>query len=209
MPWPVVSDFQTYLQTIPESNVSDSYDYQGALDSAVRKFQDQTGRQGFLGDGSTVSVLYNPPDGRSGRLLLYIDDFYEIDAVACAVNSANPAGRVLTLDVDYALLPDNPSGWAFPFERIEFFCYLGFERRSVKVTGKRGYQSDVPPDVFEGILEESSAVALTNSVGTAGSIKQDRQGERSRSYETSHTTIDRLHEAFDAKVARYLKIGAV
>lgn len=143
------------------------------LAALTREFETKTGRRPFLSTGSNTVRYFDPPDGRSGRLLLSIDA-YDVDEVRTGYSSSS-AGTVLTEGTDYVLGPVEKASEE-PYAWIEFLTSPGYLRGSVKVTAKFGRET-VPDDAWLAMCNQAAVMALMRSQNPAGVLTKVKQGD--------------------------------
>ena len=202
-----VQDLLTGMGLTPDAG----YDYTSDINSVVEEFERRTGRPQFLSDLSSVSVRFDPPDGRDGKIRLYIWDWYVITAVVVGY-SLTESGTTLTEETDYWLVHECEGDDTTPIVGIDFVSWqTSFdEPKSIRITGRRGYAATLPADVKQAILAECASMYLLAKQGNTGLVARQKQGDREVEYRNDKAELSpsgQLHSQFEKCVSRRLRIS--
>lgn len=207
MPAPTTTNLTSFLTTIGVT-ASGSADLTALLASATLEFETRTGRQKYQGDAGTTAVRYTIPPLQGNSVRLTIADCWAITEIK--VNySGGSTGKVLTEYDDFIYRPDGYTQKRRPIEAIQFVHMPSIEPGSILVTGKLGYASDMPTDVFEAILSGAAAQLMIQQAGESGSVTEEKNGDRSVKYGAGNDlgTVERLQKVFDTTASRYIKVA--
>lgn len=133
------------------SDTSDDTVLSSLLEAASRYVDNQTGRR-FYQDASDTDYYYSGQDEMS-RVML--PDFASITTVSVDYTDTRTYTALTATDFD--TLPDNAAAEGLPFTGLEVAptsltaSYFPDWRKSVKVTGKRGWPA-VPADIRDAVL---------------------------------------------------------
>jgi hypothetical protein len=204
---PTTTDLTNFLTTIGVT-ASGSADLSALLNSATLEFETRTGRQKYQGDTGVTAVRYTIPALQGNSVRLTIADCWAITEVRTNYSGAG-TGVVLTEYTDYIHRPDGHTQKKQPIEAIQFVYMPSIEPGSILITGKLGYASDMPADVFQAILSRAASQLLIQQAGESATVAEEKQGDRSVKYgsEAGRGTIDRLQKVFDLTASRYTKVA--
>jgi hypothetical protein len=206
MPAPTTGNLTSFLTTIGVT-ASGSADLSALLNSATLEFETRTGRQKYQGDTGVTAVRYTIPALQGNSVRLTIADCWAITEVRTNY-SGGSTGVVLTEYTDFIHRPDGHTQKKRPIEAIQFVYMPSIEPGSILITGKLGYASDMPADVFEAILSGAAAQLMTQQAGESGTITDEKNGDRSVKYSgDQNSTIQRLQSVFDLTASRYTKVA--
>jgi hypothetical protein len=203
---PVAADLTAFMTgmgvTLPAS-----VDEDGLLAAATLEFENRTGRKKYQGDATTTAIRYTLPWPQGALIRLTINDVWALTEVRTGY-TASGTGKVLEEYTDYLVSPPNPSTIGRPVEGIIFRYAPPTNPGEILITGKLGYASSMPSDVFVAIIHNAAANALIQIAGASGSKSEEKQGDRAIKYgqESGRGTIDRLMSEFDRVVSRYVKV---
>jgi hypothetical protein len=202
---PVGTDVQTFLTGMGVT-VPAEVDLDSLTTSAILEFESRTGRQKYQGDATTTAVRYTLPWPMGARVILPIADVWTLTEVRTGYKGAG-TGTVLTEYTDYQTWPLNGNLSGRPVEAIEFVYTPSTWPGEILITGKLGYASAMPDDVFGAIVNNAAANALIQVAGPSGSAIEQKQGDRSIKYgDKEQATINRLMAEFDRVADRYMKV---
>ena len=162
--YPTEADVQAFLvnagvtATPPEG-------LQMYIDSAVEEWENNTGYTPFLADPSDSEVSFDGPAPL--RYLELKGAFASITSLYYGVTSTY-AGTLGTVNSDY--FTDTYLGAIIGIE----FTGMISGQRSVKITGKKGFCTELPAKVYRAIIEKAAAdyAAVVTQVGDVKRIKQ-------------------------------------
>lgn len=204
---PTTSDLTTFLTSIGVTAPA-AIDEAVILATATAEFEQRTGRRKFEGDSAATGTRYTLPWPQGKNVILQISDVWNSPTVTINYTGVG-TGLTLTEWTDYEHLPVNHANSGLPVEAIRFVDCPNLDPGGILITGKLGYASSMPSDVFQAILSRAAALVLTQMAGQSGSISDQKQGDRQVRFgqEDGRGTIDRLNTAFNETASRYLKVG--
>jgi hypothetical protein len=204
---PTTGDLTTFLTSIGVTAPA-SVDESVILATATAEFEARTGRRKFEGDSAATAVRYTLQWPQGKNIILEIQDVWAAPSVTTRYSGVG-TGTLLTEYTDYELLPLNWATRVRPIEAIRFIYTQDTRPGAILVDGKLGFASSMPSDVFQAILSRAAALVLTQMAGQYGSISDQKQGDRQVKFSTEkdRSTIDRLTNAFEQTVSRYIKVG--
>ncbi len=188
----------------------------GYVASAMRDFEKRTGYKPFLMDESFVDRFYDPPRPSSSGQTLFLDaGLIEVESVT--VGYAGPGtGTELIKDQDFFLQDYNAAAEERPYEMIEFsrtvlsrsdFYYVRpvvGATKSIKVSGKWGYWSTIPDDVYKALIRGAASLALTDlKQGLASGLVEYAEDDVKERY--SVELIQKLGDGYEAFANRVIK----
>jgi len=166
--YPTDGDLVQFLSTMGMWNAAMAPLVSGQVQSAINKFEELTGRIPFLTESVSSLSYYDPPGSiskqyrnpwRGGGKTLELDTgFTQILRVQLAVSIDNPNGQDMDLNRQVRFGPLNYAARNLPIEWLDFTFPVWGVMGSVVVTGKRGYTSTLPADVWHAILQEAAAI---------------------------------------------------
>jgi hypothetical protein len=204
---PTTGDLTTFLTSIGVTAPA-AVDEAVILATATAEFEARTGRRKFEGDSAATAVRYTLQWPQGANVQLQISDVWAAPTVTTGY-SGTGTGTALTEYTHYELLPLNWSTIGRPVEAIRFNDTPSIDSGAILVNAKLGYAQTMPSDVFQAILSKAAALVLTQMAGESGSVSDQKQGDRQVRYgqEAGRATIDRLTNAFEQTVSRYIKVG--
>ena len=176
--WPTVAEVTAALAGYGSAGVPAGFDVQDEIDSAVATCERVTGYRPFLASGPDVSVLEN---GGEGGLV----DLHRPFAV---VTSVAVSGEALNAD-DWEAGPQAEA----PFRFLKLFVGIPNRKRCVTVTGKRGFGTEIPEDVWGAVQDLAVSKLLGAALATglaSGEIEEARQDSVSVRYVRSREQGD-------------------
>lgn len=124
-------------------------DYAGAMATAVNEWKLATGyRAGFVAGSSDTSLEYYPREIRN-RVLYLQTGLVSLTSLLIG-ESAATEGR------DFILGPSGAGVMGQPFKRVEFLGYLPCGADVIRVTGKIGYATEYPVNVWKAIVTRAA-----------------------------------------------------
>jgi hypothetical protein len=211
--FPGDSDIESLL-TGSGLTVPSGYSFSGLGAWAQGEFQQRTGRVPFLEDSVDVARVFDPPGGRSklepsfylgGEKLLELKaGLLSCNAVAVGVTPDNPDGQAMDLARQLRLLPSNAAVEGKPYSQIEFYFPVYGAPNSIVVTGKWGYSSAVPDDVWAACLRLGAAKAAADILeGITASPSRIKAGEDLIQQDSFHELGEAWRAEADRVIARY------
>lgn len=137
-------------------------DLTAKINTAVSRFEYDTGHQPFLAGGSDTTRTLDPPE-YGNRLWL--------PCGLCAFTSLTINGVARTLDTDFYLYEPDAAVRSRPYAAIEFVgSFISRRQRSIAITGRWGWSTTLPAGAREAILTQAmlqcqSELALAISRG--------------------------------------------
>lgn len=204
---PTTSDLTTYLTSMGITAAAE-IDEQAIIDSAIAELEAMTGRKKFQGDATNTAIRYSLPWPQGKNVVLPIQDCWSLFEVRINYTGTSGTGTVLTEYDDFTHVPLLHAQNGGPIEAIQFSNAYSLEPGSILITGKLGYASSMPQDVFNAVLARCAAQVVKQSAGASGNASMEKQGDRQVQYgmEAGQSTYDRLMQEFTNAVSRYLKV---
>lgn len=169
--FPNDQDIQAFAQSTG-ADLPCSYDFTGLGDLAQREFERRTSRIPFLKDSSDVDRFFDPPIAGSHGQFIYLDaGLLELTSITIGYIGVG-TGTVLNEGADFVLHDYNAPAEGRPWEKIQLTTTLNWRAyneaspnfsgraRSLKVTGKWGYSTTVPEDVYQACLRLGASFAF-------------------------------------------------
>lgn len=208
--YPTAADLATFL-TANGLTVPADLDESKYIASAIQEFERRTGFVPFFVDALTAEkALYFDAPLPSYSWLNLGCGMTSISEVKTGLGLDGTGGTVLTLGTEYLTHPENALTLGKPLLALEFLNYIGTGRRSIKVTGRVGYTTDLGnfPEVYQGILEKAAAMELVAAMQGYSTIASVKQGPIEVDYdvEAGRSKIDRWNNEFDLLVRRYKRV---
>jgi hypothetical protein len=185
------------------------------INAGIAEIERRTGFKPFLGESVDQEYYYDPP--LSNGILDLRAGFVSITSVRSNITCDDDDGTLLEECEDYRLYPLNAREGDRPFTEIRFARGMGGGPKSIKVTGKKGWDDEVPDDVWLSVLEIAeylTPASLAQSGGNVSRIKQGQveieYGNTTTSSESGGTVVQRIigrwSGSINAIVKRYLRI---
>lgn len=210
MAYPTTSDV-TALLTLAGVSYG-AADIASILAGVEQEWEDRTGWQPFIKDGSDNHRHFDPPCGNRLNLKAGL---MSLTSLYVGTDYAGNNGSLLTLNTDFIMVHkdgqyhDGSIDDGQPITDIIFLSqYSGFER-SIKITGKWGVADTCPSDVSRAIIRKSAALAIEElNSSAAGLLNKIKEGTVEYAYDTGDgkATLDRYHAEFDRCVNRWKRI---
>lgn len=176
------------------------------LNSAIAEWEDRTGWKPFL-EGASADWRFDPPE--YGRTLELRTGFTLISAVRTGITVSNATGSLLVVEQDYFLKPYDAASRFQPITEIEFLVSPGTYPKSIKVTGKKGYHTQIDDAAWEAVLSKAVINAVEGLTENAGDIDMIQQGPVKIQYAKSEeggSILAKLQSKFDDAVARFMRV---
>lgn len=164
--WPTTTQLDSRLSGLGVSSFPTGLDKQRCIDAAVALCENITGQKPFLIDAAAADHPYDPP--RTQRLFLRTR-FPDVTSVSLD-------GDTLTEEEQYWLEPPGDG----PYEAIRFLGPVTGLPQTLVVNGKRGYNTEIPPDLWDAVLDMACVkpvrAAVASGTVTPGGISEIKQG---------------------------------
>ncbi len=202
--YPTEEELGTFLvaaglaSTAPDTGVLGPY-----IQQAVDQFERSTGWVPFLEEASAHDYYFDAPEW--GASLDLLSGFTTITAVVTGY-SPESSGNTLTLNEDYYLVAYNAALDGSPFTKIDFRSTPPSGMRSIVVTGKKGFASSIPADVYQAVLQRAAgnAAAFLYPSALASKIKQ---GPVEIDFGGAGGRAESFGSSFQSAVSRYTRIS--
>ncbi|HEY0073417.1 MAG TPA: hypothetical protein VGB77_04885 [Abditibacteriaceae bacterium] len=147
---PAIADLQGLLESSNCFDAAWNLDLQGALDSAIPQWKQDTEYNPFLSTGQTITRTFPAP--RNSRVLFLQTGLIELTTLSVR---AYPGAELqeLTLGVDFVLEPVGASDEDRPFTRVRFLRSVSGE---VVIEGVFGYALQYPPNAFRAVVRRAA-----------------------------------------------------
>lgn len=195
--WPTSTELTSALSsrgyTIPAGTTGTGY-----VAQAVREIEKYTGYP-FLSSGASGDSYYDA----NGQSRLILGRWYdEITAVATGYVEGISAGTALTVGSEYRLLKTREGKtWGIDFQN-ELFG--GSD--SIVVTGKSGWDTEIPEDAWEAVLNFAVALAVDDLKLTSGTVSEVKQENLSLKFAATvepHKVMAAARDRLKAAAAPY------
>jgi hypothetical protein len=190
------------------SAVPDSFDVKDAIEAVVAEVEATTRFVPFLAIRE-ADWLYDPPSWARGQsdLLDLKAGFVAISAIRVGATNSY-AGDMLTAGSDYWLEPHDAPERNRPYTWVRFASFQSGPRRSIKVTGTKGFARQIPLDLWDAALKTVVARALVEEAGKSGVATRIRQGpvDLQFSGDAGRDTVARLQERLRQAALRYKRM---
>lgn len=194
-----------FLSSVP----ADPSIYQDYIDAAVREWETTTGYQPFLGETVDSETYFDPPD--YGKVLELRTGYISITSIEVGLSYTVTSSTALTAIRDYNLRPHDARARYEPYHSIEFYVSLGDGPRSIKITGKRGYDDEIHEDAWLAVAYKAivnTAEAVTSHGAILEEIKEGpvtyKFGDMAEGGSGDKLSLFRKH--FAATAAQYERI---
>lgn len=158
--YPTEADLARFLQvpmsgTVPEAVSA----FLASQVGAARADLEQECNRTFLAPTTAVTRYYDPPTDRAR--VLFMDDFATVTGIVYQPTGSN--AETLTAGVDYVLEPRNGPSEGRPYTQVRFLnrgWMLPLNSAlygSLAITGRRGYATTLPDNVWLAILTRAAA----------------------------------------------------
>jgi hypothetical protein len=205
--YPTTSELTGYLGS-PTLPTVISSGYQSMLDSAVEDFERLTGIKPFKADANASTTIFSSAH-ESGDALYLPTTYFTLTSLKAGVTLSD-AGTELVVDQDYFLLPE-----AGPYDMVRFRGPRSFGIKDFSVTGRKGYSTTIPEDVFEAILLKAAVTIYNYQANAAGgSAYNVKQGPVELNFGESFGKLEgglagkakAAEQRFNAVVAKYKRM---
>lgn len=172
------------------------------LAASIEEFKNRVGWGPFLEEVS-ADWRYDPAE--YGDYLDLNMGFTAISAVRTGLTYSDSTGTLLTAERDYLLEPYDARAKNRPYTRIQFLVGMGSGSKSIKVTGTRGFDDEIPDDVWAAVLGQGVVKAVEGLTENAGDVEEIKQGQVTIKYnvEDGGSILTKLSNAFESVVSRY------
>lgn len=143
------------------------------IGAAIEEWERRTGFKPFK-QAASASYRYDPPD--PDGILDLKAGFTAITAVAAFLTDTDETGTVLTVLTDYELLPYDATTVDRPFTRILFRRSVGSRKRSLKVTGTKGFDDEIPYEAWLAVMQEAAQRYVRDATASGGGATEIKQG---------------------------------
>lgn len=199
--WPTASEVAAQMVSagLVSSAPSDE-SIEPYLGAAIEEWERSTGFRPFK-EGGSASYRYDPP-GPDGILELRAG-FTAITAVAAYLNDTDETGVALIVLTDYELWPYEARAEDRPYTEIRFRRSVGSRARSVKVTGTRGYDDEIPYEAWVAVLKDAGQKYLNASVSGSAGARVIKQGPVTIEYTDDGSVLTAWEQAIETVAHRY------
>ncbi len=176
--FPTATEARAYLNSLGLVTTAQvtAMDVESRVLAARAAFEESTGWYPFLAGGSDTSRQYDPPGPndraavsgvlKGGARILELEAGLT-QAPTTLVTSYSPtfAGNALTHQTDFWMLPANADLRSKPFTAIEFVVPQWGSPRSIRITGRFGYQTTVPDLAWNAVLQQVAFLCAPELAG--------------------------------------------
>lgn len=221
--YPSPAELEAYVVStglVTADDVGD-VDFQSATEAAIREWEERTGWLPFLAAASTTSRRYDPPGPnrspsspwttRGGHWRLWLGAGIVSSTTPTVVTgySDESAGTTLVNEDDFWMGPENADAKGKPWEWVEFSGGQWGEARSIRITARFGYSTNIADDVWQavrclGALEVAPELEGLISGGTVS--YKDADVEEKFGDDPLRTWTDRWDGKVKQVVARYTRL---
>lgn len=181
--WPTTRDLDTFLRAagLTPSNALMTQ-FPAVLIGAYKDFEKAAGR--IMLAPASETRYFDPPNNNDG--ILFPDDLASISTVI--YYPTNGSSFTYTANTDYWVEPHNAAVKEEPYTMIRFrrrwLTPLSTpERRSIQITGRFGYATSIPEDVWFAVLARAGWSIFPQAHMTTNSgIKSWQDGDRTVNY---------------------------
>jgi len=177
----------------------------GYAAAAAAMWEDLTGQHPFLAAAEDSVRRQDAPVSPDG--LLWLDRPLAALTSVSYQPAGNPSGTLVAADA-YLAIPVNAEDDLVPYHGLLFRGHrwgapLGYwYRGSLYVTGRWGYTTELPANVWEGIRSQAALKLVTaQTVGAVGAIKGWKDGNRSIEYRPLAETVGGWQQAWGSIAA--------
>ena len=212
LPTQVIGAFNAYIST---------YTATGLAAAAQTEFQERTGRIPFLKDSVDVSRSYDPPGAYSslettfykgGEKILELDaGLLSCTSVYLGVVVPDNVGTAMDLQRQLRFMPANAAAMGHPYEWIEFYFPVYGAPSSVVVTGRWGYATEVPDDVWQACLRLGASIAAKDILeGIMSTPNTFKEGDETQIQDSFDALGNQWQNYANRVIGRYklLRFGA-
>lgn len=160
--------------------------------AAIEEWERKTGWRPFL-EGASADWRYDPP--AIGRTLDLQAGFTEISAVRTGLNPTDSTGTLLTAESDYELRPVDARAIDRPYYEIKFIASPGSGSKSIKVTGKKGFDNLIADEVWLAVARRSAFLAIGDLTSGGDLTKRIKQGPVEIEFSSGGSTLERWAQA--------------
>ena len=208
--YPTTSELTGYLGSPTLPTVLSSA-LQSMLDSAVEDFEDLTGIKPFKAEANASTTIFSSPH-TTGDALYLPTTYFTVTSLKSGITPGN-TGTELVVDQDYFLLPE-----LGPYDLVRFRSLRSFGIKDFSVTGRKGYSTTIPEDVYMAVLLKAAVQIYNYQANLAGGNAYNvKQGPVELNFGASYGEIvdglagkAKAAEAnFKAVVAKYKRVQIV
>ncbi len=173
--WPTASDLADELNRFSLGFPVDAADLGSYVDQAVEFAYGSIGYP-FILQGS-ADVLFPAP----GEQTLFLNRWYNaITAVAVGVSETDTTGQVLDIGTDVFFETHRGKIYA-----LRFISPIVGSLQSVKVTGTQGWDTNIPANLWQAVLDYAAALAQQKLRATVGVVTEVKQADRQQKFAES------------------------
>lgn len=206
--YPVTADVSAVLTAAGQS--VGTVDVAAILAATIAEWELVTGWRPFLAEATASTRYYDYP--RNGYLLL--PGYATITGVTTGVTynqttGAVIAGTAIVENVDYRPVYWRNGDTTSPIVALQFLRYVGGAAyRSISVTGKLGYTTDIPNDAWQALLDGAAARAYgSTSMANNDGISKMSIGGRTIEFNGADATT--WNDSFSSVAMAYKRGGIV
>lgn len=210
--YPAGSDTEALLETVVTLTVAQVTQLDNLTAAAAVEWERAVDLRPFLAGSADTTRRLDATTLKNGILLL--------DRPLAALTSisyqtiGDTSGTVLVPETEYHAEPTSATGDLRPYEQIAFAGHrwpspLGYPYRgSVYVTGRWGYTTTVPDDVWEAIRSRAALKVFgLNRFGTTGGVSSLKEADRAVTYAPLAEALSAWKDAWTSAVRAYKNVG--
>lgn len=166
--WPTNAELLDELNRLGVPLPTDSTTVSNYVDQAVQRITPVIGYP-FI-EQTSGDRLLDAPYSDYRQLPCW---YSTITAVAIGVSELDTTGTVLNIGTD-VFLDKNAYGIT---RGLRFLSAIFGAQESIKITGKQGYSDEIPPDLWQAVMDYAVALAVQRNKSYAGDMRRLKQAD--------------------------------